>query len=389
MMKRSMFFLCMMFTVILGRQAQAAPLYQVTAIGSADSQAFNINNAGQVVGQLNVGGVDHAFFHDGTTLVDIGAQSAERSVAYGINDSGVVVGAMGGLGTFQAFRYASGVLSSLALPSTSFALGINKAGVIVGAAGFAEGTHAVTYDEGVVTDLGLLPGSQGSESVATAINSAGTVVGRSEIYGSPNRPTDPFLYVDGAMQNLGNFGGLYGSALAINDHGQIVGAAGAPNEPGSPNLYPRRAFLYDAGGLHDLGTLLPGGDSIANDINNLGQIVGFTDTVNGDRGFLMLDGAMTLLDTLIDTASGWTISEASAINELQQIAATGCKDGVCYAVRLDLAAAIPEPQPVILLVAGMSLLVLARTRIMRAQTNNPRTKRGSVDHGSMRNAQTI
>lgn len=357
--------------------AQAAPLYTVTVIAGAGSAAFNLNNLGQVVGQLDAGGGGyHAFVHDGSTLTDIGALTGGNSVAAGINDSGVVVGTSGGTGVAQAFSYAGGVLSGFAWPAQSFFEGINNAGVIVGVARYPDENgsvpRAITVDQGVVTNLGLLPGTDGEGSYGHAINSAGKVVGTVEIAGAPNRPSDAFLYADGVMQDLGNGGGPGGNGWSINDHDQVVGAIGLLDLPGSTDGYPFRAFLWEAGVLRDLGALVEGGSSSARDINNFGEIVGVSDTVAGYRPFLYLDGAMYLLETLIDPASGWSLLRVDAINDLHQIAGTACKDGLCHAVRLDLASAVPEPVGLFLLGAG--LLVIAFGRFASGSALVPRTR---------------
>jgi hypothetical protein len=39
---------------------------------------------------------------------------------------------------------------------------------------------------------------------------------------------------------------------------------------------------------------------------------------------------------------------------LQQIAATGCRGGACYALRLDPVMAVPEPASVAMLLAGLA-----------------------------------
>jgi probable HAF family extracellular repeat protein len=159
------------------------------------------------------------------------------------------------------------------------------------------------------------------------------------------------------MQNIGNLGGIFSNAWAMNNQGHVVGSAGATPSGGS--LYPFRAFVYDGSGLHDLGVMAKDGNSSAYGINELGQVVGFTDTDTGTATYLYTDGAMVLLDTLIDPASGWTITDANGINDLEQIAGRACKGELCYAVRLDLAAAVPEPGQASMLGIGL-LLVLGR-----------------------------
>jgi probable HAF family extracellular repeat protein len=345
--------------------AHAAPTYDVTVIGGAGSTANGINSSGQVVGQLTSSGNLHAFFFDGATLNDIGAGVAGDSVALAVNDSGTVVGNAYATGfPLQSFVYTGGALT--ALPENIFsARGINNAGAIVGAAQFPDGSgqfvpHAFIYAGGVVTDLGLLPGNDGEGSYGYGINNAGAAVGAVEVGGAPNRPTDPFLYSGGVMQNLGNIGGVFSAAWAINDANQVVGSIGGPYL-NDGNLYPDKAFKWDAGVLQTLGEFIPNGNSVAYDINNGGQIVGNAQTAGGIRAFLYAGAGMVELDSLIDPAAGWTITAASGINDMQQIAATACNLAGCYAVRLDLAP-VPEPGQVAMLGLGLLALCLRRGR---------------------------
>lgn len=340
--------------------ARADARYTITAVAGPDSVASGLNNLGQVVGTMSTGAAYHAFLFSGGTLTDIGTLGGQYSNAAAINDQGIVVGNSQSTSDFpyHGFTYAGGTLS--ALPGENVqANGINNAGTIVGQTVVAtpDGgqAHAYTYANGTYTDLGTLP--TGDSSRALAIDIHGNVVGAAAnvFNGAPNFPEDPFLYHNGTMTSLGNFGGVFSAATSINDHGQIVGYSGVPDGiPG--DIYPRSAFLYENGVLRNLGGFGRDLSSSTADINNLGQVVGAGNLADGAaHGFLYENGELVDLNALIDPASGWTIRDAAAINDVAQIAATACKADGCYAVRLDLVPAVPEPSALAMLAAGLGL----------------------------------
>jgi probable HAF family extracellular repeat protein len=360
--------------------AAAAPLYTVTVVAGAGSTAYDLNMQGDVVGDMQSGGAARAYLFSNGILTDLGTLGGASSYASSINDHGQVVGsAQLADGTSRGYLYSNGTMA--ALPSTSYttAAAINNAGTIAGSMAvdepWANPQHAFTYGNGAYTDLGTFP--YGDSSHAVAINNRGDVVGAAATYvdGAPNFPLNPFLYHDGTMTDLGNLGGIWTGALSINDRGQVVGYAGLEGIGG--NLYPQTAFLYENGVMRDLGGLVdnPNRDfsSAARDINNLGQVVGVAGVDFGvDHGFLYDDGRMTDLNDLIDPASGWVITSAAAINEVRQIAATACREGLCYAVRLDLVPAVPEPSTFMLLGGGLALLGWRRRRVWRVTPPAPR-----------------
>jgi probable HAF family extracellular repeat protein len=118
-----------------------------------------------------------------------------------------------------------------------------------------------------VINLGSLGGTL---SVALALNNHGQVVGYSSTAG--NGATPAFLYSKGRMTDLGTLGGLSSSATSINNRGDIVGMSYI--SPGSGQV---DAFLERGGKLTDLGPLNPalvenGGPSI----NAAGEITGLS-----------------------------------------------------------------------------------------------------------------
>jgi probable HAF family extracellular repeat protein len=322
--------------------AAAVPRYTVTVLAGAGSVAWDINASGQVVGEAD----GNAWLYSG------GLTTLGSGAARGINDRGQIAGESGGNGFF----YSGGGMTPITGWGLTTVRGINNDGTVVGMAEYPDEEegfvrHAFSYRDGVSTDLGTL---YGIRSQANAINNLGHIVGGSDIGGPPNWPLTPFLYRDGAMTDLGPFNGPWSEALAINDRDQVVGYAGYGSRGGE--LYPRGAFLWDAGTLLDLGALLRADYSYANGINNLSQVVGWYGDYQSTRAFLYENGTPLDLNALIDPAPGWVISDATAINDLQQIVGTACRDGACHAVRLDLVAAVPEPATWGMLLAGTTLL---------------------------------
>ena len=120
------------------------------------------------------------------------------------------------------------------------------------------------------------------------------------------------------MQDLGTFGGPRSLANAINNSGQVVGYAWNKS-------LQEYAFLYSGGTMQDLGTL-PGYTyaSDALDINNSGQVVGYSESNGGAAHYFLLSGGtMQDLNNLIATSSGWTLYSVNAINDEGQIVGDG------------------------------------------------------------------
>jgi probable HAF family extracellular repeat protein len=105
---------------------------------------------------------------------------------------------------------------------------------------------------------------------------------------------------------LGDLGGGQSIARDINNSGQVVGQS--QNTSGQA-----QAFLWENGKMKSLGTL-GGPTSFARGINKDGQVVGFSrisSTNNQVRAFLAQNGQMTNLGTL----AGFSSSEAWHIND--------------------------------------------------------------------------
>ncbi|WP_167759727.1 HAF repeat-containing PEP-CTERM protein [Massilia horti] len=197
------------------------------------------------------------------------------------------------------------------------------------------------YANGQIEYLGL---NSGADWRVYDMNAAGVVVGNF----SANNMSHAFMYSNGVTTDLGSlYCGDYSFAYGINDAGDIVGMFGTARD--------EHPFLYSAGTILDLGTL-GGTISRANAINNHGQIVGASNTANGDlHAFLYSNGQMLDLSDMVQGLNDWTLMYAYGINDAGQILVSGCPTGGggCSMLLLEPLTAVPEPSTWALLLAGL------------------------------------
>jgi probable HAF family extracellular repeat protein len=164
-------------------------------------------------------------------------------------------------------------------------------------------THAFAYDgsTGVMQDLGTT-GDSTLFSAATDLN-ATDIVGYAD--SADGTTTVPVVWVDGTtILVLPTLGGGRGSVDAVNDLGDAVGTSRTTAGATHCTVWKATGELLDC---HSIGTF-----SLGLGINNAGQVVGYTLTAEGQRGFVWLPftGAM-----LLPPVPGDTHASAYAINE--------------------------------------------------------------------------
>jgi probable HAF family extracellular repeat protein len=196
------------------------------------TQAFGINNSGQIVGAyVNASGT-HGFLYDPTsnmfppyfTLNDPLATGPEGTTASGINASGQIVGYYqdGGL-RHHGFLLSGGAYTTLDDPSAAggdtFAEGINSSGQIVGSYSNATGTHGFVYNPSNGSYTTVDDPLAASGTLPFGINDLGQIVG----FFINASGTHAFLYSGGAFTTTDDPVNAQTLAHGINNHSQIVG----------------------------------------------------------------------------------------------------------------------------------------------------------------------
>lgn len=303
----------------------AVPRYKLTDLGALsgypNSRAYGINNKGQVVGQvakLQPKLEAHAVLWDNGKVQDIAVpEGLAYGVATAINDQGQIVGGseiqnygshgfhIMGLAD-KAYLWQNSKMSALAADG-SHAYAINNAGQIVG----TSKRTATLWKNGKPTKLNELPDFFGSS--AQAISNNGQIAG---VFFTKEGKRQAVAWIGEKMQPLGTLPGDDQSiATAVNDAGVVVGSSGKDNS------YSNLPFVWEKGKMEMLFPL-DGRTSLneASGINNHDQIVGY-----GLQEGIYMHAVLWEkrhpedLNDLIAPDSGLVLMKATAINDQGQI----------------------------------------------------------------------
>lgn len=359
----------------LAGTAQAAPpRYELVDLnarlpGFTLPAAFDINNAGQVVGEGSTDTGTTPWIMDrsgpGRAIRDgiAGAQAAAR----GINDRGMVVGESTSFPflSFHGWVYRDGALTNVPVPAgtiDSSLRAINNPGVAVGntrlldckAYPDCEGPRrGLVYEAaGDVRLLGTLAG--GTFSEVRGINDRGQIVGSAD----SAEGTRAIVVEGGVMRSLGTLAGRDSFGSAINQSGQVAGHLSGADGPVDD-----RPFLYSDGSMVELTGLGAryGSFSVA-DLNNHGVVLGdASEATRGSVGFIAVEGRLYELASRIQGAEGWDQWKFRAINDLGQIVGEAQVGIEKHAFLLN-PVAVPEPEAAVMLCAGLGVLALWRRR---------------------------
>jgi probable HAF family extracellular repeat protein len=224
-----------------------------------------INDGGEMAGQLQLMVDDQLVTHAATKTLsgpvrDLGTIDGDHSEAFDINNRGEVVG-----GSTRAFLWRNGTMTAIG-PSEGnpVAVAINDAGevAITDDRGDFGHSRAFRYANGVTTTLAEPEGAQGA--FASGINAGGDVSGWVDRYYGTLVTGTPYRWLGDTPDELAPLG----RTSDINCHGDVVGTR---REDLSS---PRVPVVWQGSEAVDLSSGLPSADSTSPAaINDLGVIV--------------------------------------------------------------------------------------------------------------------
>ncbi|MBJ6761077.1 hypothetical protein JGU66_09905 [Myxococcaceae bacterium JPH2] len=263
--------------------AQGTTLNLAKLMGAEHVDGSRLNVWGQVTGTALINGTAQSFLFD-TTNLKAKPTVLKAGAALGLNDVGTVVGSQTDGKTTRAFLFDGQEVRSLPLQAEwSTAVAVNNRGVVAGSYDSGKGHRAFRAFLDTAEDLGDLGGG---ESEARALNEQGVVVGTAKTEKGTwtaflSRPKE-------GLKDLGSLEKLpFSVATAINSAGWVVGMAHDGKPDGT-----RRAFLYTpAEGLIDLTSRVSPEAKLtvleALDIDDSGQVLVRAQR-DGKDGFYLL-----------------------------------------------------------------------------------------------------
>jgi len=334
---------------------QAAPSYNLTSIynSALNNPTDNpyINDLGEIAASNGVRSSSGSW----TYLTPIGSPDLGPGSVYatGINNQGNVSGASSNNGMYMGAAIWHGTTPTAIDDGAARGSVMTDINNLNQAVGYAE-NHAYAYPlvDGIST---LGPALYYERATLHGLNDAGVVVGQA-ITHADIPAAQAILWSSSGMQLLDNRVitdvdnniVAYWQSIAndINNAGQVIGQA--EYEAGL------HATLWENGSMLDLGTLGASDYSNAYKINEAGIAVGDSN----DRAVSFHAGQVLDLNLLVDPAilaSGWVLSKATDINELGWIVGimNNTLSGESQLFLLKPISAVPEPSTWLMLLIGV------------------------------------
>ncbi len=250
--------------------------------------------------------------------------SSSNSEAFGISSNGVVAGWQAGRRGAQAVTWSPTRVLRLPRGATSArAVDVNANGVAAGWTNDAIGdTDAMRWDGTRPTSLVAGPGAP-SISLATAVNDAGTIVGRGDFGTAPFRRA--LRWQGTTRSTLRTLGGGSDAATGISESGLVTGGSLSPADSKF------HAVLWQGNTITDLG-LFGTHPTSGYGVNDCGTVVG--DSVV-DVGQDIIDAVIwqngspaVALESLLPAGHGWDLHTAQAINNAGQVVGYGFRSNM-------------------------------------------------------------
>ena len=352
----------------IGKALPPVVLYHVTDLGvvngATSSSAHGVNDLGHVTGESG----NHVFLWKAQTgMQDVGGLAGYyATVGVAINSNDQIAARAYQASSppldWRAVRATTSTMQSLGTLGGTYseAFGIDATGRIAGSSSTASGEfHAFRSTTGTtLVDINSLGGNS---SAALGMNASGQIVGQA--VNAQSQYHACYWSGSGSMQDLSTLGGTQSQANDISDSGIIVGDSSTTNNASY------HAFIIRNGQMTDLGSLTAY-SSYGNAVNDLGQVIGtYSDGTYGYPYLWDSDSGMRPLNNLLDpvTGAGWTLFEADDINNVGQIVGNGFHNGV---LRAYLLTPIPEPSTIALCATLGVVFGLGAGKRCRCRTPN-------------------
>ncbi len=330
------------------RGTAQAPTYTVTdlgTLGGVQSRALGLDACGRVVGESQAAAGAAApfrpFHWNNGTMTDLGTLGGPTGTATAVNQGGTVAGSSTTAGGSQHpfIRPAAGPLQDIGTlggPSAE-AHDINASGLVVGVSEENGGIQDRAYIWQPGVGMTGLTATWGTPIRAFGINDAGQVAGTANHNTSG---THAFVTIGGDAKDLGTLGGAVSIATEVNDLGEVAGYSYITIPPNTITQF-FHAFRWkdangngqsDAGEMLDLGVLSGDKNSYAHDLNDSGVVVGYSETgapgdANVTRAFIWTSADGLRDLNAVATGTNWTFREARGINDRGQIVGVGVNPG--------------------------------------------------------------